>query len=187
LFTVPPNQLRGDKEVVRQWDEALHFQRDPRVVRAIFAATPHRGSNLAESWIGHIGQSLIHLPSGMQTSIVTVVSENQDVATPAAKAFDKEMNFSAVRTLSPNDPALHAIAQLSSGVPFHTIVGQHNSGPIETSSDGVVPHASSHLDGAASELVVHSGHNVCENVDAQREVIRILRVELQRESAIAGR
>jgi len=181
LFTVPPNQLRGDKEAIRQWDEALHFQRDARVVRAIFAATPHRGSNLAESWIGHIGQSLIHLPSALQTSIVTVVSENQDVATPAAKAFDKEMNFSAVRTLSPNDPALRAIVQLPIGVPFHSIIGKHNGSSIETSSDGVVPYSSSHLDGAASELGVRSGHSVCDNDDAQREVIRILRLEVNRE------
>ena len=181
LFTVPPNQLRGDKEAIRWWDEALHFQRDARVVRAIFAATPHRGSNLAESWIGHIGQSLIHLPSALQTSIVTVVSENQDVATPAANAFDKEMNFSAVRTLSPNDPALRAILQLPIGVPFHSIIGKHNGSSIETSSDGVVPYSSSHLDGAASELGVRSGHSVCDNGDAQREVIRILRLEVNRE------
>jgi len=47
----------------------------------------HRGSNLAESWIGDIGQSLIHLPSALQTSIVTVISENQDVATPGGESF----------------------------------------------------------------------------------------------------
>jgi hypothetical protein len=38
-----------------------------------------------------------------------------------------------------------------------------------------------------SELVVHSGHNVCEKVDAQREVVRILRLKLQRENAVARR
>ena len=92
------------------------------------------------------------------------------------------MNFSSVHTLSPDDPALHATVPIfRSDVPFHSVIGQHNPGPVETSSDGVVPYASSHLDGAASELVVRSGHNVCENRDAQREVIRILRLELQRE------
>ena len=181
LFTVRPNQLHGDAAAIRQWDEALHFQRNARIVRAIFAATPHGGSNLAESWIGHIGQSLIRLPTALQTSIATIVLANQDVATPAAKAFDKEMNFSAVRTLSPNDPALHAIVPLSIGIPFHSIIGRRNGSSIETSNDGVVAYTSSHLDGAASELVVHSGHGVCENRDAQREIIRILRLELNRE------
>jgi hypothetical protein len=65
-------------------------------------------------------------------------------------------------------------------VPFHNIIGQHHPGPIETSSDGVVPYASAHLDGAASDLVVRSGHSVCENPEAQGEVIRILRLELCR-------
>jgi hypothetical protein len=68
-----------------------------------------------------------------------------------------------------------------------SIVGQHNAGPIETSSDGVVPYASAHLDGAASELVVRSGHGVCENPDAQREVIRILRLELHPRSTLTQR
>jgi pimeloyl-ACP methyl ester carboxylesterase len=187
LFTVPPNRLHGDKAMIEQWTRALHFKRSPRVVRAIFAATPHRGSSLADTWIGHIGQSLIHLPNRLQTSIVTVVSTNRDFATASAKAFDSEMNFSAVHTLSPNDPALHAIVDLPIDVPFHSIIGQHNAGAIETSTDGVVPYTSSHLEGDASEFIVQSGHNVCENPNAQHEVIRILRLELQSENAVARR
>ena len=180
LFVVPPQQLRGDKEIIRRFADGLHFRRNPRVVRVIFAATPHRGSNLAESWIGHIAASLIRLPTSLQTDIVGVVSANQDAATPAAKAFDREMNFSAVHTLSPRDPALHALVDLPIEVPFHTIIGQQHGGAAERSSDGVVSYSSSHVDGAASELVVRSGHGVCENPDAQREVIRILKLELQR-------
>jgi triacylglycerol esterase/lipase EstA (alpha/beta hydrolase family) len=181
LFVVPPQRLRGDKKVIRRFADGLHFSRDPRVVRAIFLATPHRGSNLAESWIGHIAASLIHLPTSLQTDIVGVVSANQDSASPAAKAFDREMNFSSVHTLSPRDPALHALVNLPIEVPFHSIIGQNHAGAVETSSDGVVPYASSHLDGASSEIVVRSGHSVCEKPDAQREVIRILRLELIRE------
>jgi pimeloyl-ACP methyl ester carboxylesterase len=181
LFVVPPQRLRGDNEVIRRFADGLHFRRNPRVVRAIFVATPHRGSNLAESWIGHIAASLIRLPTSLQTDIVDIVSANQDAATPAAKEFDREMNFSAVHTLSPRDPGLHALVDLPIEVPFHSIIGQRNGGAVETSSDGVVPYASSHLDGASSELVVRSGHSVCENRDAQREVIRILRLELNRE------
>lgn len=181
LFVVPPQRLRGDKEVIRRFADGLHFRRDPRVVRAIFIATPHRGSNLAESWIGHIAASLIRLPKSLQTDIVGVVSANQNAATPTAKAFDREMNFSAVHTLSPRDPALQALVDLSIDVPFHNIIGQNHGGAVETSSDGIVPYVSSHLEGASSELVVRSGHSVCENGDAQREVIRILRLELNRD------
>ena len=178
LFMVPPQRLRGDRKVIRRFADGLHFRRNRHVVRAIFVATPHRGSSLAESWIGHIAASLIRLPTSLQADIVGTVAVNQDAATSAAKAFDREMNFSAVHTLSPRDPALHALVDLPIEVPFHSIIGQNNGGAVETGSDGVVPYASSHLNGASSEVVVRSGHSVCENRDAQREVIRILRLEL---------
>ena len=181
LFTVPPKRLQGDPAIIRQWVEGLHFRRNPRVVRAIFAATPHRGSKLADSWIGRIGASMIRLPTELHNDIVDIVSNNRDATTVAAQALTRRMNFSAVSTLSPDDPPLNALADLPIGVPFHSIIGKHGPGLLETSSDGVVAYKSSHLDGAASELVVHSGHNVCEDRDAQNEIVRILRLELQRE------
>jgi triacylglycerol esterase/lipase EstA (alpha/beta hydrolase family) len=187
MFAVPPQRLKGDKGVIRRFAEGLHFRRNPRVVRAIFAATPHRGSKLAETWIGHLAQSLIRLPTNLKTDIVNVVSDNRNTLSAGAKAFDKEMNFSSVHTLSPRDPALQTLAGLPIEVPFHSIIGQQHAGSIETSSDGVVPYSSAHLDGAASELVVHSGHGVCENRDAQAEVLRILRLELGHDSALAER
>ena len=47
-------------------------------------------------------------------------------------------------------------------------------GPLRDGSDGVVPYASSHLDAAASELVVPAGHRVYANPAAVSEVKRIL-------------
>jgi hypothetical protein len=187
LFASRPQRLRGDKATIRELADLLHFRRNPRVVAAIFAATPHRGSKLAESWIGHVAASLIRLPLDLQSDIVSVISANPDAATPTAKAFHRELNISSVRTLSPRDPALQALADLAIQVPFHSVIGQHGSGPIETSSDGVVPYLSSHLDGAISELVVRSGHGVCENPDAQHEVIRILRLQLDNRWRLAKR
>jgi pimeloyl-ACP methyl ester carboxylesterase len=181
LFVAPPPRLRGDRKVIGRFADGLHFRRNPRVVRVIFAATPHRGSSLAESWIGHLAGSLIHLPTSLQADIAGVVSANHDAATASATAFDREMNFSSVHTLSPRDPALRALVDLPIEVPFHSIIGEKHAGTVETSSDGVVPYASSHLDGASSEIAVRSGHAVCENPDAQREVIRILRLELNHE------
>jgi hypothetical protein len=181
LFVVQPQRLRGERNVLRRFADGLHFRRNPRVVRAIFVATPHRGSNLAESWIGHIAASLIHLPASLQADIAGVVSANHDTATPGATAFNREMNFSSVHTLSPRDPALRALVDLPIEVPFHSIIGQNKGGAVETSSDGVVTYASSHLVGASSEIAVRSGHSVCESPDAQREVIRILHLERNRE------
>jgi hypothetical protein len=179
LFTVPASRLRGDEESIRGFDQRLHFHRNRRVVRAIFIATPHRGSKLASSWIGHVANSLIRLPTSLRTAIVDVANENANVARPEAKVYHNQLNFSAVRMLSPHDPVLSTLAQLPIAVPFHSIIGQHHPGPIETSSDGVVTYTSSHLEGAASELVVQSDHGVPNKPAAQAEVKRILRLELQ--------
>src|SRR5262245_16143908 len=66
------------------------------------------------------------------------------------------------------------LCELPIEVPFHSIIGQQHPGSKEHGSDGVVPYWSSHLDGAASECVVRSGHGVIGNAEAINEVIRIL-------------
>jgi hypothetical protein len=76
LFVVPPQRLKGDKAIIRRLVDGLHFHRNRRIIAAIFAATPHRGSQLAESWVGHFAASLIRLPSD-------VASENPEAATRA--------------------------------------------------------------------------------------------------------
>lgn len=181
VLAVPPRQLKGDPQMIRQIRDALIFRRNPRIVRAIFLATPHRGGKLAESWIGHIGESLIRLPPDLQSAFVELATQNPQAPTPAGAAFGKGFNFTSVHALSPKEPALRAQAELPILVPFHSIIGQHNASPAEAGSDGVVAYSSAHLNGAASELVVQSGHDVYENHYAQREIIRILRLELHRE------
>jgi hypothetical protein len=75
---------------------------------------------------------------------------------------------------------LQTLAEVPIAVPFHSIIGQHHPGPVETSSDGVVSYLSAHLEGAASEFVVQSDHGVTNKPAAQAEIKRILRLELQR-------
>jgi pimeloyl-ACP methyl ester carboxylesterase len=178
LFRVPPERLEGDRASVREFDQALRFRRNPRVVRVIFLATPHRGSQIADSWIGRLAQSMIRLPVELRAEIVNLATENRYVATAEAQAFHRGLNFSAVHTLSPRDPVLRSLAELPIEVPYHSIIGQHQSGPLQSSSDGVVSYTSSHLNGATSELVVRSGHGVANNTEAQAEVRRILRLQL---------
>ena len=125
LFIVPPERLRGNPEAIRRLRRAFFFRRNPRVVRAIFVATPHRGSAMADSWIGGLAKSLIRLPNELQTSLTEIAEENPEVGTAAAAAaFHKQLNFTSVRTLSPRDPVLLALARLPIGVPFHSIIGQ---------------------------------------------------------------
>ena len=176
LFVVPPKQLRGNPETIRLLQRTLFFQRNPRVVRAVFVATPHRGSAMADSWIGGLAKSLIRLPNELQTDFTDIAEENAPVRTAEAAAFYRQLNFTSVHTLSPHDPTLLALARLPIAVPFHSIIGQEHDG---AESDGVVRYASSHLDRATSELIVRSGHNALNNPAARTEVIRILRQELR--------
>jgi hypothetical protein len=61
------------------------------------------------------------------------------------------------------------------GVTFHSIVAVRNpDDPQADWNDGVVAYSSAHLDGAASELIVHSGHSTQETPETIEEVRRIL-------------
>ena len=177
LFAVPPEQLRGNRETIRLVQRVLFFRRNPRVVRAIFVATPHRGCTMADSWIGGLAKSLIRLPNELQTSFVDIAEENAQVRTAAAAAFYRQLNFTSVHTLSPHDPTLLALARLPIAVPFHSIIGQKHNGQLKATAS--FRYASSHLDGASSELSFAADTTLCDNPDARREVIRILRLELQ--------
>jgi pimeloyl-ACP methyl ester carboxylesterase len=180
LFVVPPEKLRGNPEIAQRLQRAFFFRRNPRVVRAIFVSTPHHGSAMADSWIGGLAKSMIRLPDKLQTGLTDVAEKNAEVRTAEAAAFFKELNFTSVHMLSPHDPMLLALARLPIAVPFHSIIGEKHNG---AGSDGVVRYASSHLEGANSELIVRSGHNAFNNPEARSEVIRVLREELQRSPA----
>jgi pimeloyl-ACP methyl ester carboxylesterase len=180
VFRGIPARLRGDPEAIRELVHILHFRRNPRVVRVIFMAAPHRGSPMADSFVGFVGNSLTRLPLMLERGFSQIARLNPDAMTPAAAAFYKGGRFSAVRTLSPKSTALIAVSNLPIEVPYHSVIGQEHQGPKERGSDGVVPYWSSHLAGAQSELIVRSGHGVIiDNPDALREVIRILHLELR--------
>jgi triacylglycerol esterase/lipase EstA (alpha/beta hydrolase family) len=176
LFVVPPEQLRGNPESIGLLQRSMFFRRNPRVVRAVFVSTPHRGSAMADSWIGGFAKSLIRLPNDLQNGYVEIDQANTDVTTPEGAAFFKQLNFTSVQTLSPRNPTLLTLARLPIEVPCHSIIGQKYDG---ASSDGVVRYTSSHLEAARSELIVRSGHNAFNNPEAETEVIRILHEELQ--------
>jgi hypothetical protein len=82
----------------------------------------------------------------------------------------------SVDTLAPTNRFVLAIntIPIAPGIPYHTIMGDRGKGDAPNSSDGVVPHWSSHMDGAKSELIVSSGHGAHQNPKAIVEVRRIL-------------
>jgi hypothetical protein len=71
----------------------------------------------------------------------------------------------------------HILASHSSApaVQIHSIIGDRGkAGPLEQSSDGVVPYSSSHLERVVSEKIVPEGHGCVSHPETMAEVRRIL-------------
>lgn len=156
--------------------DALVFNKRDDVGRAVFIATPHRGSMLAASWIGRTTSRLVRLPSyltDMRNDLASVL---------VADAAGLQLNFApnSIDTLNPNHPFVREVNNLpvAPGVPFHSIIGDRGRGDTPDSSDGVVAYWSSHMEGAASEKIVPSDHGAHQNPEAIAEVKRILKLHL---------
>jgi hypothetical protein len=163
-------------EARKRLEEAFVFNHRPEVERAIFISTPHRGSKFAAGWIGRLGASLVRTPQQFASTYASM--KPLLAADPTAAPFNRMPN--SVDTLEPNDRFVQAVARLpiTSGIPYHSIVGDRGRGDTPNSSDGIVPYWSSHLDGAESELIVNSGHGAQYNQQTIREVERILKENL---------
>ncbi len=156
--------------------DALVFNKRDDVGRAVFIATPHRGSMLAASWIGRTTSRLVRLPSyltDMRNDLASVL---------VADAAGLQLNFApnSIDTLNPNHPFVREVNNLpvAPGVRFHSIIGDRGRGDTPDSSDGVVAYWSSHMEGAASEKIVPSNHSAHQNPVALEEVKRILKLHL---------
>ncbi|MEM8997156.1 MAG: alpha/beta fold hydrolase, partial [Acidobacteriota bacterium] len=140
----------------------------PVLSRAVFIASPHRGSRLAAGGLGRLASSLVKIPAALVDQFkrltgLGILELPEDVEVP-----------DVVDSLSADSPILRAYEGLPITVPFHTIVGDRNPNDEEV-SDGFVPYESARLDGAESELIVtRVGHNVHKHPAAIAEVRRIL-------------
>ena len=155
----------------------LQFTPMPQVTRAVFLATPHRGTPYAQHrlarWIGN----LVRLP----LSVLKEVASLSDLLKDDTNTGSPLRIPNGIDNLSDTDPFIVAAANLpiSPHVRYHTIVGVYKSkGPLQDSDDGLVPYKSSHLDGADSDLAVPSWHSVQETPAAILELRRILRLHV---------
>lgn len=164
-----------DKALIKR---VCFFRPLPFVRRVVFIATPHRGTKLASNPIGRIGDTFIWLPTPLERSHAELVAHNDpSLFTPLFLAGVP----SNIDALGLNNPYLTAIDHLPPApwVRAHTIVGKVGSGPLESSSDGVVPYSSSHIDWAVSEHVVPATHFCLDHEQTIEELRRILREHLQ--------
>src|SRR5512140_1895874 len=174
FFAKPPAETKLSPESKALVEEGLIFKPRRNVARVIFISTPHRGSIIAQNSIGRIGSSLIrksvqYMNAGREILHASIVQED-----PTVLKLNRLPN--SIDTLSPNDPFVKEMNALpmAKRIPYHSIIGDRGRGDTPNSSDGVVPYWSSHLDGAASERIVPSGHGAEHSPQGIAEVLRIL-------------
>lgn len=179
LFEKPIRELDIGREAREELERVLLFQANPDIDRAVFIAAPHRGSAFATNPIGLLGAWLIRLPFNVVDDLLGDIEVVGALTDAARQASQRPAN--SVNSLRPDNPVLGAILKLPvrNGVSIHSIIARRNPAvPLERGGDGVVPYASAHLGGVASEKVIpDASHNsVLENDGTIEEVWRILRI-----------
>ncbi len=178
LFTIPFEQVKMSDETRRLLTELMYFEPVPSIGRVVFLAAPHRGSGVANQFIGRFTDALVRPPTRLLELHREVIALNgRKVLTPAFRRRPP----SSVDNLKPDSPILTALANLpmAPGIPYHSIIATLTpEGPQSLWSDGVVPYWSAHLDGAQSEHIIRYSHFANEPLSAAEEVHRILRLHL---------
>lgn len=144
------------------------------IKRVVFLSTPHHGSNRANTWYGGFVATLIKIPNSLaQFDLLSVAESMTDLG---KSVFNHGRPVNSMVTLRTGNPALEFVADrpILPRVSYHSIIGDRGKGDSPNSSDGVVPYASSHLDGTESVLVVPSGHSSHRDPAAVKELQRIL-------------
>ena len=170
---------RVKDQVPGELAELLEFAPVPQVSNAVFIAAPHRGTDFANHRLARWASNLITLPFSMVEGFAKATTDIERAVPQVGRAPLHIPN--SIDNLSDRAPFVRATAQLpiAPGVRYHTIIGNNTPGvPLLHSSDGIVPYTSAHWDGAASELVIPSGHSVQETPPAIIELRRILRGQL---------
>jgi hypothetical protein len=168
------NLPEAERELLR---EMLFVTPLPFVGRVVFIATPHGGSYQALRSVSGWIAGFVSLPRQMLRLSRDLLTLNPDAFGAHVQGSHAPTSINDMRPGSAFQQALQSVPVVDD-VPAHSIVAVRGDGPIEEGSDGVVEYRSAHLDGAASELVVHSGHSTQSEPPTIQEVNRILRLHV---------
>jgi pimeloyl-ACP methyl ester carboxylesterase len=178
VFTVPLDQIRCRPETRSLVEEILVFEPVREVKRAVFIATPHKGSRAANHLTGRIVASLIEPPSTIENALQEIQDLNgSEVIAPAVR----HGKATGLGNLKFESPTLRLLEELpiSSAVRFHSIIFEIGTISMRLPTDGVVARRSASLRGATSEVVVPGHHNSVAEPEVTQELKRILRAHLR--------
>jgi len=149
----------------------------PFVGRVVFIATPHGGSYQALRSLSGFIAGFVSIPGQMLRLSRDLVTLNPGAMRAHLTGDNVPTSINDMTPGSPFQKALHDIPVVPE-VPAHSIVAVQGDGPVEEGDDGVVKYRSAHVDGVASELVVHSGHSTQSEPETIQEMDRILRLHV---------
>ncbi|WP_216935671.1 MULTISPECIES: triacylglycerol lipase [unclassified Acinetobacter] len=158
----------------------LQMQPIPNFSRAIFLATPHRGTEYADRWHTKLARKIIRIPGAFLGAFADTLQGEIGL-----KEFVKELGHDLIQNgpsdLSENSKftALTEDIQPSKNIKFHSIIGNMvDTQDPKLMSDDIVSYESAYLNGAVSNKVIKSGHSIQETPEAVLELRRILRLHL---------
>jgi pimeloyl-ACP methyl ester carboxylesterase len=158
----------------------LQMQPIPNFSRAIFLATPHRGTEYADRWHTKLARKIIQIPGAFLGAFADTLQGEIGLS-----EFVKELGHDLIQNgpsdLSENSKftALTQNIQPSKNIKFHSIIGNTvDTTDPKLMSDDIVSYQSAYLDGAVSSKVIKGGHSIQETPEAVLELRRILRLHL---------
>lgn len=160
--------------------ETLQFEPQSYIGRAVFIASPHCGSEVAQRRIVSRLTGLIRVPQELKSLALATVQLDPDLSIIPGEIVDK---LHSIEDLRPDSEFMTAMAHepISGDAPYHSIIAVGRRGEkheLEETDDGLVSYKSAHLEGAASELIIPGPHNIFDHEDTIAEVKRILKLHL---------
>ncbi len=188
-FTVPLEEIEASDEDRAFLRDIFFLRPRPWLSRIIFVAVPQSGVPEASGPLGRILSSLVELPKNLSDRMSHITRVNSDVVSPEMAPYLEKGGPTSVQSVDPSQPMMKVFIDLpiAPGIRFNTIAGNRGRPDVEVPTDGYVPVAATHLDGARSERVVPSAHGAHSHPQGIAEIRRILREHLAELEAPHGR
>lgn len=170
----PLEELRISQDARSMAEDLFFFEPQPNVRQVIFLATPHGGTSPALRGLARFTSRFIRRPDDTKEFITEVDNANPGALTDTARDLP-----SSIDALAQRGPLLPAIRRLpiNPQTSLETVAGTGIFGPRHSKGDLVVPHSSSRLAEADSEIWVRAVHNNIYRKNATIATIRRLLME----------
>lgn len=182
-FDKPPDKLSFSEKTRRMLAGMLLFKPVQHISRVIFVSASHRGSNDAVGFWGRLGASVVGSPVEDEEVYAEAIAQ----ARPEAREHSRNRLPNSIDLLDPDSLFLEKVNSLPTapGVPYHSLIGDRGKGGYldrtkPSSTDGLVPYWSSHMDSARSERIIPSGHWSHLHPLGMAEIKRILMLHIGR-------